>query len=104
MLVQYVGVQARVHAFAGSAGAEGAAAAEERLESGEGVDVRGGDGEGFEGEVDVRETREGGIRGWRKGWEGDEAAGVVGWSGEINWRWRLHRRRVEWGDGGVVGC
>jgi len=74
------------------------------LQGGEGVDVRGGDGEGFEGEVDMREAGEGGVGGDREGWEGDEAPGVVGWSGEVEWRWRLLRRRVEWRDGGVVGC
>ena len=56
VLVQDVGVQARVHAFAGPAGAEGAAAAEEGLQRCEGVDVFGGDWEGFEGDVDVGEV------------------------------------------------
>ena len=53
VLVEHVGVEARVHSFSGPAGAEGTAAAEEGLEGCEGIDVGRRDGEGFEGEVDV---------------------------------------------------
>lgn len=49
VLVQDVGVEAGVHALSGPAGGEGTAPAEERLQRGEGVDVGGGDGGGFEG-------------------------------------------------------
>jgi hypothetical protein len=53
VLVEDVGVQAGVHALSWAAGGETAAAAEERLQGCEGVDVLVGDGEAFEGEVDV---------------------------------------------------
>lgn len=82
VLVQHVSVQPAVHALAWPAGAEGAAAAEQRLQGCEGVDVGGGDREGFEGEVDVGEAGEGRV-GWRRDWrEGEEAAGIVRGLGE----------------------
>ena len=63
VLVQDVGVEAGVHAFSGAAGGEGASAAKEGLEGCEGVDVGGGDWEGFEGEVDVGEVGQRGVCG-----------------------------------------
>ena len=83
VLVQDVGVEAGVHAFSGAAGGEGAASAEEGLEGCEGVDVGGGDGEGFEGEVDVGEVGEGGVCGDGEVGEGEETAGVVGGGDEV---------------------
>ena len=70
VLVEHVGVEARIHSFAGAAGGKGATAAEEGLERGEGVDVGGGDGEGFEGDVDVGEGDGEGV--WGRGRLGRE--------------------------------
>lgn len=84
VLVEHAGVEATVHAFAGAAGGEGAAAAKECLEGREGVDVGGRNGEGFEGEVDVGEGGVGGVGRRREVGEGEEAAGIVGGEGKIN--------------------
>ena len=93
VLVQHVGVQAGVHAFAGTAGGEGAAASEQRLQGCEGVDVGVGDGEGFEGEVDVGHAGGRGLVGW----------GGVGVLGSRRCSVMGHRSR--WvGRGGGVLC
>jgi hypothetical protein len=42
-----------------------------------------GDGESLEGEVDVGEAWEGWVEWWWDGGEGEEAARVVGWLGEV---------------------
>lgn len=76
VLVEDVCVQTRVHALSGATGGEGAAAAEEGLEGGEGVDVVGPDGESLKGEVDVGKVCFG--EGWGLGGEGEEATGVLG--------------------------
>lgn len=55
VLVENVGVEARVHAFARTAGAEASTASEEDLERGEGIDVVIMDTEAFESDVDVGE-------------------------------------------------
>ena len=77
VLVENVGVESRVHALSRATGAKGAATAEKCLERGESVDVGGGDGEDFEGEVDVGEMGEGGIGGRGEVRKGKKAAGVV---------------------------
>lgn len=55
VLVENVGVEARVHAFARTAGTEASTASEEDLERGEGIDVVIMDTEAFESDVDVGE-------------------------------------------------
>lgn len=77
VLVEDVCIESGVHAFAGTAGAEGAASAEESLEGCESVDVGGVDREGFEREVDVRKVGESWVC-WRwEWWKRKEATGIV---------------------------
>lgn len=99
VLVEDIGVEARIHAFAGTASGKGATAAEEGLERGEGVDVRGSDSGGFEGDVDVGEAGEGDVGGGRDWREGKEAGGVVSGKPEVG----IGREEWRGGDGSVGG-
>jgi hypothetical protein len=76
MLVQDIGIQAGVHAFAWATGGETATATKEGLENSNSVYIGGCYRRRLEGEVNVSKGRVGRVLGWLRG-ESEIATGIM---------------------------